>query len=74
MEAAVFACVPASKWRSFHHLHCPPTCLPLPAGKVTWVLDKASASELRVADWAAGSKKFPRSEGPTAAAAEPAAA
>ncbi|EFN53186.1 hypothetical protein CHLNCDRAFT_36534 [Chlorella variabilis] len=34
------------------------------SGKLTWVLDEASASSLAVADWAAGSKKFPRSENP----------
>lgn len=44
------------------------------SGKLTWVLDKAAAHDLRVNDWAAGTKKFPRSSNPAgAAAAEPAA-
>lgn len=43
------------------------------SGKLTWVLDKAAAHDLRVNDWAAGSKKFPRSSNPAGAAAEPAA-
>jgi hypothetical protein len=38
-------------------------------GKLTWILDEASASSLAVADWAAGSKKFPRSENPPKPAA-----
>lgn len=34
------------------------------SGKLTWLLDQESASALRPADWALGSKKFPRSENP----------
>ena len=34
------------------------------AGKLTWVLDQNAASGLRVADWALGSKAFPRSSNP----------
>ena len=43
---------------------CPLSPLHHCAGKLTWVLDQAAASGLRVADWALGSKKFPRSENP----------
>lgn len=39
------------------------------SGKLTWVLDSAAASALRVDDWAAGSKKFPRSDNPPKPAA-----
>lgn len=35
------------------------------AGKLTWVLDTASASKLRIPEWAEG-KIFPRSERPPA--------
>jgi 6-phosphogluconolactonase len=34
------------------------------SGKLTWVLDQASAALLRIPEWAEGSKKFPRSENP----------
>lgn len=38
------------------------------AGHLTWVLDQGSAAALRIADWEAGNKKFPRSENPPKAA------
>ncbi|KAI7837306.1 hypothetical protein COHA_008821 [Chlorella ohadii] len=42
-----------------------PVQLVQPAGgKLSWVLDQASAAKLRIPEWAEGSKKFPRSENP----------
>lgn len=38
------------------------------AGRLTWILDQGSAEPLRIADWEAGNKKFPRSENPPKAA------